>query len=183
MSGEQTTADFDALQERLGELDQRVNQLAGHLGRLLAERKPRGEQAWWWPSLDKQQAAQAWETLACWVNECLIPRFPEHARTLRPCWRRHADVVDELTALRVLWVDAYTNPQARPMAAAEYRGRWVPQAMDRIEKAFRTAHCTPNSRSTHGDDPDAPLPGWNEEELACFLDTDLQARPDQSAAQ
>ncbi|MGH3099246.1 MAG: hypothetical protein ACRDMV_24950, partial [Streptosporangiales bacterium] len=85
MTEEHPAAELDAHQERLDKLDRRVNQLAGHLGRLLAEKRPRGEQAWWWPSLDREQAAQAWDTLAAWVDQCLIPRFPEHARTLRPC--------------------------------------------------------------------------------------------------
>lgn len=173
-----STSEVDELAERVDELHEQLSRVTSQVTALAAARKPRSERAWWWPGLDKQQAVEAWETLAGWAAECLLPRFPKYARTLRPCWRRHADVVDELTALRVLWFDAYNNPQARPIAAAEYRGRWVPGAMERIEESFRTLGCAPNSRSTHGRDPDQPLPAWTPEQLSDFCTTDLDVRPE-----
>lgn len=173
-----STPEVDELAERVEELHEQLTRVTSQVTALAADRQPRGERAWWWPGLDKQQAAEAWETLAGWVDECLLPRFPKYARTLRPCWRRHPDVVDELTALRVLWFDVYYNPRARAAAAAEYRERWVPHAMDRVEESFHTLGCAPNTRSTHGRDPDAPLPAWTPEQLSDFYTTDLADRPD-----
>ena len=57
------------------------------------------------------------------------------------CWYQHADVLDELTALRAAWYAAYRDPEAPATAAIEWHDRWLPGAMRRCRAAIRARGC------------------------------------------
>jgi hypothetical protein len=123
--------------------------------------------AWWWPALDPDATAVAWQRLEAWVSHALLARHPQHARVLLACWRVHPGVVDELTALRAAWHDAYTNPRAAPTAAADWLARRLPDTITRITAAFTMAGCRiEGGQVVHGDLDHRHHPGgWTEEQL------------------
>lgn len=176
-SEQQHATRLDALEAELATVGELVTELSSTVQDLATEASVRRERACWWPDLDQTQAADAWQRLGDWVYRCLLPRHPAYTHHVRACWRLHPNVIDELTALRVTWIDAYQNPRSRPTAAVEYLGRWLPEAMARIERAFVATGCEPGPRSTHHDSATGPPPAWTEHQLATFLDADLEHRP------
>jgi hypothetical protein len=174
----------------MSELDPRLMETLARLERRITDLEARPEpaaagpaaaeveQAVWWPALDHGQAAAAWDELGEWVRE-LLTRYSHHAWTVRPCWRQHPEIVDELTALRVVWLDAYANPAARPTAAADFLTRWLPGAMTRIEAAFGRSRCrTEAGKNVHADDDTRwAVPDWTDQQVADFIEADLDGRP------
>jgi hypothetical protein len=45
---------------------------------------------WWWPALDPEQTAAAWQHLEAWVAHALLARHPQHTRVLLGCWPTRA---------------------------------------------------------------------------------------------
>lgn len=133
--------------------------------------------ACWWPDLDPAAATAAWGQLGAWVREGLLARHPPWRRSLRPCWRRHPNVVDELTALRLLWLDAHTNPQAAPTAAADYLNR-LPVVLARVQAAFKDAGCnTEAGVQVHASHDDRFIPAqWDGDQVAAFITDDTGRR-------
>ena len=169
--------------ERLDGLDATVADLGEDLSALaatLAKGGPAGgeaEQAWWWPHLDALDATNAWAKLGSWVRDALLARHVQYQELLRPCWRRHPDVVDELTALRLLWADAYTNAAAKPGAATEYLTR-LPVAMTRVDAAFKHTGCKAERDPVHKDPTSTYVlfEQWDGDEVAAFITADAAAR-------
>ena len=169
------------LRARLDDLENALQALAGDVTALADQAAARTTRAIWWPDLDRDTATGAWAQLGDWVSEVPLARAGAHERhrTLRACWRAHPDVVDELTALRVIWLDAYANPATTPTSAADYLGKYLPAAMARIEAAFTADGCTAGINSTHKDPVDhRPGRQWTPQETAEFLTADTAARPD-----
>ena len=96
----------------------------------------------WWPDLTTgDHRAQALDSLAVWVDEVLRARHPEMYNQLGACWYLHPDILDELTALRAAWYDAYRDPGAPATAAIEWHDRWLPGVMRRCRAAIRARGC------------------------------------------
>ena len=87
---------------------------------------------WSWPALDAAAAGEAWAALRTWLADLLLERYPEVRRTLLPCWYRHPDVLDSLTALYAVWRAAYEDPKAPADAAATWLDRWLPAAVRQL---------------------------------------------------
>jgi hypothetical protein len=100
----------------------------------------------WWPDLDHDDAAREWATLTAWIDEVLLHRYPEAARVLYPCWDRHPDVVDMLTALHATWHAAYHVPTAAPVDTAIWLDRWLPSLLGHMRSGLRSCE-----RSAHAD--------------------------------
>jgi hypothetical protein len=182
--------DLDGL-DALASLDERLRGVAADLTALdavLAEHirdcealaAARPVRAWWWPDLDTDQAETAWTTLSTWVDATLLARQPSYevdATGLRPCWRRHPDVVDELTALYAAWHEAYRAPNAKPTAALDYLAR-LPAVMARIHAMFTASGCKLDRAAEHHDNA-AKYPGpahWDPDQLATFITEDARGR-------
>jgi hypothetical protein len=174
--GAGTAAALAAVNRLAGRVDQIENglhDLAADVAELGAEGAPAAPvRAFWWPYLDRPDAATAWAKLGAWVREVLLPRHKEHSRTLRACWRLHPEVVDELTALRVVWLDAYTNPTCNPSAVTEYLRRWLPDGMTAIERYFAADGCTAGIHSAHVESDLRPGKQWDGAQVADFITTD-----------
>jgi hypothetical protein len=169
----------------LARLDGRISSLEHGLrehSEQLAALAPAGPaapvRAWWWPDLDPTDATAAWGHLGAWVCDALLSRHPTYQRALRPCWRAHPDVVDELTALRLLWLDAYPNPRPAPAAAADYLTR-LPVVLARVEAAFKNAGCkTVAGTPVHADNDDHfALAQWDPDQVAAFIEADTTGPP------
>lgn len=125
------------LQTRLDDLTTLARELAGR------ETAEAGDQAIWWPDLPAgQERAAALRLLRAWVDDVLRGRHPELASdSLQPCWDRHDDVLDELTALRAAWHAAYRGAAAPATAAIEWHDRWLPGCLARCKAAIKTRPC------------------------------------------
>ncbi len=151
----------------VAELETRLDDLTT-LVRELAERQPaetRGERAIWWPDLPAgQERTAALRLLRGWVDDVLRGHHPELVNdSLQPCWDRHEDVVDDLTALQAAWHAAYRGKAAPATAAIEWHDRWLPGSMARCKAAIKARRCgTGGHQSAPGTEAsDDPVPLGN----------------------
>jgi hypothetical protein len=128
-----------------------------------------------WPDLDERSAAAEWRHLGKWVDG-LLARHPMHRRVMRPCWRAHLDVVDELCALRVAWQGAYRSTEPSPTAAVDWMTRWLPATMARIEIEFAHAGCTAGREPVHRDSDVHPITAWDRDRVERFIADNVAAR-------
>jgi hypothetical protein len=63
-----------------------------------------------WSRLTREQAAEEWKRLCEWTD-WLRDRYQLH-ESIPACWYAHSAMVEELSALRAAWTDAYLSPQA-----------------------------------------------------------------------
>lgn len=175
---DETTGAVAEVTERVTATESGVTQLAARVKKLEKAPKPAKERAPWWPDLSLLEAELEWEKLGEWVETTLLPRLPgKYLRNIRPCWRRHPAVVDELAALRAAWYDAYKGPSSLD-AAAYYLERWLPGAMARIAEHLGSG-CTTGAGGHQDPDTSPPTP-WTDQELREFLSEDLADRPESS---
>lgn len=134
-------AQIPELRSGLAELTKFVRELLE-----TAEADSRGERAPWWPDFKpSEERTTALRLLGVWVDEVIRGRHPEAYRdSLQPCWYRHPDVLDELTALRAAWYAAYKDSAASAVAAIEWHDRWLPGAMTRCKAAMKALACDKN---------------------------------------
>jgi hypothetical protein len=120
----------------------------------------------WWPDLATGDSrAQALESLGVWVDEVLRTRHPEMYNRLGACWYQHADVLDELTALRAAWYAAYRDPEAPATAAVEWHDRWLPGVMRRCRAAIRARGC----KARHEKEAQATVPLMARQDFRNFI--------------
>jgi len=89
-------------------------------------------QQWCWPALGEVAAAEQWRDLSAWVG-WLRGRYPI-AEQLPACWWRHSELVEELTALRLAWLAAYTEPGAALTGPIDFHDRWLPSVLGRVRR-------------------------------------------------
>ena len=89
-------------------------------------------QNWCWRSLGPVESREQWQHLLSWVG-WLRGRYPI-ADQLPACWWRHSELVEELTALWVAWLAAYTEPSAPLTAPIDFHDRWFPQVLVRVRR-------------------------------------------------
>lgn len=128
-----------------------------------------------WPELDERSAAAEWRNLGKWLDG-LLARHPMHRRVLRPCWRAHTDVVDEISALRLAWQGAYRSAEASATAAVDWMTRWLPATMARIDVEFNHAGCKAGREPEHRDPDTHPIATWDPERIERFIADDLAGR-------
>ena len=87
----------------------------------------------WLTVEDPEQAAQWLDEAARWLREV----GAHHRLDLPPCWPLHPEVVAEVLALVEVRATAYAST---PEAVAEYLGRWLPGARERITEALSKCH-------------------------------------------
>ena len=87
---------------------------------------------WNWRCMPAPVAQVAMSALTEWVD-WLRHRYPV-ARTLPPCWRRHPELIEELSALHWAWRAAFHGDEARPSAPADFHGHYLPGVLDRVRR-------------------------------------------------
>lgn len=101
------------------------------------------------------------DVLSEWV-ESFVVRYAAAGDWLRPCWRRHGFVVEELAALRLAWLAIYDAvDHIDPTAGL----RWHDEADKCRERVRRTIAAGPGC-STVSHKPDEPIsedPRWADE--------------------
>jgi hypothetical protein len=159
-----------ALAHEIEELQSTQGELAGMVARLAEakEEATRPQRPIWWPDVtDADEHRAAWQALGAWVDEALRGRHPELYKSLRQCWYRHPDVVDELCALWLAWWGAYKDPRASASAPIEWHDRWLPGCIARCAKAV--AGCKGSHESVAeraGLDDDGEFSRFVEDETA-----------------
>lgn len=143
---------------------------------------------WDFATMDATQARQAWDTLTRWVDEVLVMTEPrtylggrsQDAYLLEPCWWKHPDVVADLAMLYGVWYHGHHGPHASAPAVAEYRDRWLPGALSRMQKAMercKTLEHHEPTRGYSGNDKRAPLVAEDmRSERAAHIRADLDKR-------
>lgn len=121
------TGEPDEMEQLLGELEvlvERVSAIEDFLSDL-----PAGG-PWCWRQLDRDQTRELAEELRDWVD-WLIARY--RLSNIPPCWFRHGNYVEELTALFVAWKAAYNPKVHLPNDnLVAWHDRWFRPCMERL---------------------------------------------------
>ncbi|MEU0938945.1 hypothetical protein [Embleya sp. NPDC005971] len=163
-----------AQSERLGEVEATVLDVGKRLKRVTEEPKEPPVPVWSWATMDADKAAEAWAALSAWVRDVLQERYPTSRAALAPCWYKHTDVVEELSALMAAWTRAFGLADSAPPGAIEWLDRWLPGCLRRVETLLQRCR-TDNFRHTER------LPALVELDATGFGDwvmADLAERPD-----
>jgi hypothetical protein len=137
----------DAASQRqaVAELNSRLDDLTTLAGERAGRQAAgaRGERAIWWPDVPAgPERTAALRLLRAWVDDVLRGHHPGLASdSLQPCWDRHQDVLDELTALHAAWHAAYRGTAAPATAAIEWHDRWLPGCLARCKAAIKARPC------------------------------------------
>ncbi len=106
------------------------------------------------------------EHLARWVD-WMQERYAATGDWLRPCWRHHGFVVEELSALRTSWLGVYSADEPPAHTAALYWHEQAEKCRDRIRRTISTGPgCTAVSHK-----PDQSVtddPHWVDQRAAAF---------------
>jgi hypothetical protein len=159
---------LDAQQRALDRLARRLDDLADNVAHPAYE-FPTG---WTWRTLGAHPARVLWQQLHDWVG-WLRGRYPV-ADTVPPCWYRHSETVEELTACWLAWRAGYAEPDAPLLGPAEWHDRWLPGALHHIRGWG--VHC---DATTHRDRPPTVYGDTPVDDPAAFtahVDADLAAR-------
>jgi hypothetical protein len=137
---------------------------------------------WDWEALTRDQASRAWTELVRWLDQQFLPRNPDVLekagqglkRAWAPCWYRHPDVVDDLSALYGAWKAAYHGKNRSEARAIEWRNRWLPDTITRLRATLGT--CA--GRSAGHKPPETPAPDLSQDRaMYDFVQNDINSRP------
>ena len=183
------------LAERLEELAERVAEVSNLQQQAMEAGSGKGP-VWDWTKMTAEQAADAWGELVTWIEQVLLPRNPSMLASMpphrsgiarmggewAPCWYRHPDAVDELSALYGVWKAAFTGADASAARVAEWRDRWLPGTRARL--AAILADC---QRDAHrGKNPPAERSGFDDagrQALRAYVQDELNRRAAQAQPQ
>jgi hypothetical protein len=85
-----------------------------------------------WRTLGPAGREELWTRVKSWV-EWIRCRYPL-SRRIPPCWADHTEIVEELTALWLAWVNAYESGDAPLTSAADWHDRWLLGVLHRLER-------------------------------------------------
>jgi hypothetical protein len=174
VANEVAAQDVSTVQRRVDDLAETVSEVdtlraevaaVAEVAENLATAQVHGPASWWPDLATGESRAEALKNLGVWVDEVLRARHPEMYNKLGGCWYQHADVLDELTALRAAWYAAYRNPEAPATAAIEWHDRWLPGAMRRCRTAIRARGC----KARHEKATLATVPLMDRQEFRNFI--------------
>ncbi|MCK9923591.1 hypothetical protein MXD61_17235 [Frankia sp. AgPm24] len=148
---------MDELLDVVSQLVDRVLQLEEQGARQLTRRRGRPGTPFRWEDLDPEQTRETWQELGDWVS-WLRGRF--RIDDIPPCWYRHGDLVEELTALWLAWEGSY-------QADARFDDpiRWLDWlARARTHFARRSPRCGAGTHKEYGLGP-----GHDDSDFAAFV--------------
>ncbi|MFC0627464.1 hypothetical protein [Kribbella deserti] len=100
-----------------------------------------------WRDLDPAVAAEEVERLASWVD-WIVQRYRIDHKSIPPCWAEHGALVEELSALHILWTACYLE-DASPSDAVGFH-RELDSALRRLREWSSRRGCT---RTEHRPEP------------------------------
>lgn len=122
-----------------------------------------------WQAMSPARAADAWAALIEWVDE-LVERYALD-ETVPTCWWAHGAMVEELHALHLAWLGAYTGRAGQATDRAYWHELFA-RALMRIREWNRHGCAAGTHRA---DDPVAPTDAQRTARAA-HVHADLQAR-------
>jgi len=159
---------LDELLDVVSQLVDRVLALEEQGARQPTRRTDRPGTPFRWENLDPDRLRSTWQEFGDWVR-WLTERF--RIDDIPPCWYRHGDLVEELTALWLDWQAAY-HDDARPDDPVRWLD-WLARARARF------ARRSPRCRSVHTRN-NAATPVQDDNDFDAFVD--LQAAAAVAAA-
>lgn len=125
--------------------------------------------AWNWSAMSAKEAGDAWAELLRWRRKVLAVRWPTmYDKMTRPCWFRHPDVVEDLSALYVMWHWSFVAKEATAPRAWDWTDRTLPCTARRIQETL--------DRCKHGHRAPMPAEDHDDAEISAFIVDDLNAR-------
>jgi hypothetical protein len=88
-----------------------------------------------WPTMNADQAATAWNQLADWIADTLVPWYEITRDQLPDCWALHRPALLHLNWLHHTYQAAH-QPGAGPRATADWHTRWLPTALHAVREAI-----------------------------------------------
>ena len=122
-----------------------------------------------WQAMSAARAADAWRALVEWVDE-LVERYALD-ETIPVCWYSHGAMLEELHALHVAWLGAYTGRGGQPSDRAVWHDLFARTLM-RLRDWNRHGCAAGTHR---GEQPLAPTDAQCTARAA-FVHADIQAR-------
>lgn len=101
-----------------------------------------------WFEADIDQAVPMLSDLAQWVYD-VLSHYRQATQELSDCWRRHPGVVDALNALRISWLGAYRDPDAKSTWPVDWHIRHLPGIVTLLREELRG--CSEHSHAPEGD--------------------------------
>jgi len=101
---------------------------------------------WCWRDLGPKAEEELRSQLTDWVS-WLRSRYPL-AKKIPPCWAKHPEIVEELTALWLAWQHAYAEAEGPLTAAADWHDRWLPGLVQRLERGPHAINCSSSGHTT-----------------------------------
>lgn len=96
--------------------------------------------SWCWRTLGTRGQEELWQQLTSWVA-WIRCRYPL-SRRIPECWPQHPEIVEELTALWLAWVQAYETSDAPLTSGADWHDRWLPGLLHRLEHGPFALDCS-----------------------------------------
>ena len=164
--------EFPGAADEPGSLEEQVARLREDVDLLLVTREsaprsatPDGS----WQAMSPARAADAWGALIEWVDT-LVDRYALD-EAIPVCWFSHGAMVEELHALHLAWLGAYTGRAGQPSDRA-YWHELLARTLARLREWNRHGCAAGTHRA---DDPAAPTEAQCTARAA-YVHADLQAR-------
>ena len=90
-----------------------------------------------WPRIPNHERRAELSHLGEWVDQVLAPYYPGSAPPA--CWRRHPDVVINLSLIHLEWQRIYNPDNPALKDALDFHDRWFPNVIRRMRDL--TANC------------------------------------------
>jgi hypothetical protein len=122
-----------------------------------------------WQAMSQTSAAEAWRALTDWVDETVDCYALDEAIPL--CWFAHGAMVEELHALHLAWLGAFTGRSFDPTARVVWHDL-LARTLARIREWNRHGCAAGRHR------PDTPAPPTESQrtERAAFIHADISSR-------
>ena len=128
-----------------------------------------------WQAMSPARASDAWRALIEWVDD-LVHRYALD-ETIPICWYAHGAMVEELHALHIAWLGAYTGRAGQPTDRALWQ-ELLARTLSRLREWNRHG-C---AAGTHRDDEPAEPTESQRTARAAHVHADIQARAERDGA-
>lgn len=133
----------DAIEEALGALNDRIDDVGAKLTLLLKREREKDIQPRRWAA---RAAPQDWDQLIDWVDRLNTDYSLLSDHTIPPCWPAHPGVVEELAGLHRAWTRAQINDELAKTDGSNdltaWHDRWLWPLLRRLRAGhYRTTNC------------------------------------------
>ena len=106
-----------------------------------------------WTRLSPEASAEQWAVLDAWVR-WLVRRYAIDPREIPPCWARHGDLLEELSALHTAHRAAF-DPAGPPTGPSDWHANLA-------NTRARLQHSVSRTGCRGGQHRDSPIPDWTD---------------------